>query len=241
MLATDGTWPEQDSASSAFRALARPVLIGSLALLLALGAFLAARRMSGALAAPLAPLPLVATALLVLLTATILRLRLRFTTTQWLPPLAIALFAIGCSFPGERAIDWLVWLTVAAVYGVVPMAPARRSSPAIGYEASEASDTLLQQVSRSRTTEGVDFVHGTLTAEFAAGERSATLHVAFCPPFEYVPSIEAEAVDGDDCDVKIAQVLHQGARLEVRLPRASTAPQRIRIEFAATETPPFEA
>jgi hypothetical protein len=172
----------------------------------------------------------------VLLVALIIRLRLHFAPIAWLAPFALALFAIACSFPGGRAIDWIVWLTVAAVYGLVPMTPARRSSPAAWRATDVESEVLLQQVSRSRTAEGADLVHGTLVAVFTPGERTATLHVAFCPPFEFLPTVDAEPVDGPDCSVKVEQILHQGARLEVRLARAGTTYERVTVEFIARDS-----
>jgi hypothetical protein len=239
MLATDGIWHESDSAGEEWRALERAVLIASLVVALALGIFLCARRMSGAITLPLAPTLLICTAATMLLWSLILRLRLRFSSVGWLAALALALFAVACSFPGERAIDWIIWLAVAAVYGVVPTTSARRSSPAAGRMTNGSPDLLVQQVSRSRTVEGGEFAQGMLVAEFTPGERTSTLYVAFCPPFLFLPTVDAEPVDGPDCSVKIVQVLHQGARFEVRLTRASTTPQRIRIEFVAIETPPL--
>ena len=118
---------------------------------------------------------------------------------------------------------------------MLALTPARRSSPAIGSD--QEAGQILQQFSRSRGAEGSEIIHGTLLAEFAPGERIAVLHVAFCPPFEQLPSVEAEIADGPACDVKIAQVLHQGARLEARLARASTATEQVHVEFAATGAP----
>ena len=237
MFATDGIWHESDSAGVEWRALERAVLITSLVVALALGVFLCARRMSGAITLPLPPTLLICTAATVLLWALVLRLRLRFSSVVWLAALALALFAVACSFPGERAIDWIVWLAVAAVYGVVPNTSARHSSPAAGRIVHESPELLLQQVSRSRTAEGSDVAQGMLVAEFTPGERTATLYVAFCPPFLFLPTVDAEPVDGPDCSVKIEQVLHQGARFEVRLARASTATERVAVEFVAIESP----
>ena len=189
--------------------------------------------MSGALDTPLAPLPLVLTAGGLLAWTAAIRLRLGDRRIDWLAATALALFAIACSFPGDRSIDWLAWLTVFAVYGLVP---ARRSSPAIGSD--KRSEQVLQQLTRSRIADGSEAIHGTLLAEFAPGERTTILHVAFCPPFEQLPSVEVEVDHGPGCDVKLAQVLHQGARLEVRLTRASTAAQQVTLEILATVQPP---
>lgn len=226
MLAMDGSWRDADSGTDVLRALARPVTLASLALMLGLGAFLLGRRLGGAMSEPLAPVPLVATAAALTLWATVLRLRLRSGPLAWLPLATLALFAVACSYPGGRSYDWAVWLAALAIYW---FAPARRSSPATGTELG-AHAVVTQRMARSRSGEG-EAIYGTLLAEFAAGERTVTLHVAFCPPFEQLPHVDAEAVDGE---VRVVQVLHQGARLEVRRWSDDLAPAPVPVEFAAT-------
>ena len=102
-------------------------------------------------------------------------------------------------------------------------------------ESIDDSGTLLQQMSRSRTAEGHESIHGTLVAEFSPGERTATLHVAFCPPFEKLPHVAAEIADGPDASVKVAQVLHNGVRLEVRLSEPAEFSTAVSLEIAAEE------
>lgn len=229
MLATDGIWRGAEYSRDAWRGALAPALVSSIALLLSIGVFLCIRRLSGALEVALAPVPLVVTAIGLLAWTLAVRLRLRDRRVAWLLVLVLALFAVACSYPGTRLIDWLVWLGALAALALVP---ARRSSPAIGSD--QGAGQVLQQLSRSRGADGSEIVHGTLLAEFAPAERIAVLHVAFCPPFERLPSVEAEVADGPACDVKIVQVLHQGARLEARLAHASTVAEQVRVEFAAT-------
>jgi hypothetical protein len=124
----------------------------------------------------------------------------------------------------RRIVDWLVWLPAIAGDWWLRWAlfPAKRSSPPIGARSTSVQDDpvdeqLLQQITRTPTAEGREVIHGTLVAELAAGERSATLYVAFCPPFERLPQVEAEATDCPDASVKLIQALHHGAQLEVCL------------------------
>jgi hypothetical protein len=234
LLATDGTWREVENAVDDWRAAIAPALVASLALALAVAVFLFVRRVSGAFDTPLAPLPLLLTTGGLVAWSAAVRLRLRDHRVDWLSAVVLALFAVACSFPGSRWIDWGVWLAAIVAYGLIP---ARRSSPAS--ESITNSDELLQQLTRSRTADGCEAIHGTLVAEFAPGERIVVLHAAFCPPFERLPTVEAEAADGPACEVKVAQVLHQGTRLEARLSHASTAAERVNIDFAATNRPPL--
>jgi len=108
--------------------------------------------------------------------------------------------------------------------------PARRSSPA----ARPVAD-ILQQLTRVRTAEGRVAVRGTLVAEFAAGARDAMLYVAFCPPFERLPEVDAHVTDDTTASVKVAQRLHHGAQLDVRLPAAAENSLTVTVEFFAAE------
>ncbi len=191
MLATDGTWREADDAVDDWRAAIAPALVASLALALVVAVFLFVRRVSGAFDTPLAPVPLLLTAGGLVAWSAAVRLRLRDRRVDWLSAIVLALFAIACSFPGSRWIDWGVWLSATAACGLVP---ARRSSPAV--TSASIDDQLLQQLTRSRTADGCEAIHGRLVAEFAPGERTVVMHVAFCPPFERLPTVEAEAADG---------------------------------------------
>ncbi len=231
MLATDGTWRGSDVASDNWRGAVDSALTASLVLLLFAGTFLLARRLGGALDTLLAPLPLVLTATGLLAWTAAIRLHLHDRRAVWLSFFVFALFALACSFPGVRTLDWLVWLSTLAAYGLIP---TRCGSPAVG---SDKVTSRLQQLTRSRMADGSETIAGTLLAEFAPGERTAVLHVAFCPPFERLPSVDAEVANRPACNVKVAQVLHQGVRLEARLSRASTAAQRVTIEFVASGRP----
>ncbi|EAQ81830.1 hypothetical protein [Blastopirellula marina] len=74
---------------------------------------------------------------------------------------------------------------------------------------------VSQQLTRAHeaTTE---VVYGYLRADFAAGERHQTLHVAFCPPLAHIPEVEICQVDGPEVSVKTTLVEAHGARVELR-------------------------
>jgi hypothetical protein len=83
-------------------------------------------------------------------------------------------------------------------------------------------------------------IRGTLVAEFVAGQREATLYVAFCPPFERLPDVEAHVTDDSMASVKVAQRLHNGAQLEVRLPELAENSLTVTVEFLAAEPDPTD-
>src|SRR4029079_15317041 len=96
-------------------------------------------------------------------------------------------------------------------------------------------ERVLQQLTRFRTAEGKDTIRGTVVAEFAVGERQTTVYIGFCPPFERLPQVEANIIDDFDAEVKLAQVLHNGAQLDVRLSEPAEDALTVSIEFFASE------
>jgi hypothetical protein len=97
-------------------------------------------------------------------------------------------------------------------------------------------DQLLQDFTRLRNpATGAESLFGTLRAEFAPGERTDVLHVAFCPPFAGTPNVEAEQAEGPDAVVRVTQALAHGARLEVRLASTATETSSVLIDFAASD------
>lgn len=233
MLATDGTWRDTGSPLVAWRGAIAPALRASLILLLLVGALMLVRRLSGALDSPLAPAPLIATAAGLAAWGIAVRFQFGCRRVAWVTFAVLALFAIGCSFPGGRFVDWLAWTgALTAVWFI----PAKLQLPVAG--SVSPIEQTLQELTRSRAADGIETIRGKVVAEFAANERTAVVHVAFCPPFERLPAVEAHRTAGPGCEVKIAQVLHQGVRLEIRLTRASTATERVKLEFVAHDQPP---
>ncbi len=84
-------------------------------------------------------------------------------------------------------------------------------------EPAEPAADVLQQLTLRITAEGGQELSGWLRMPLAAGQRSGSLHVAFCPAFGQAPRVEVEPVCGPDCRIKAAQVLPYGARLDVKL------------------------
>ncbi len=99
----------------------------------------------------------------------------------------------------------------------------------------EGESIVTQQLTRYRHTDGSEAIHGMLLAEFQPKDRTTTLVVAFCPPFEQLPSVEAEAMDESGASVKVTQLLHNGCQLEVRLSQPVEEPTHIAIEFLASD------
>ncbi|MCA9261622.1 MAG: hypothetical protein KDA61_20535, partial [Planctomycetales bacterium] len=221
-------------------------------------------------------------------------LPLRTLAIGWGTSLALALLAVGCCYPGDRNVEWLVWLpllvcdqfwrqsffdrlgqvslqggesidlgqlnpamtgSVGSSQGVALdsdqlSAASRESSDeevdwelleALGEDsdaansgdAAQAGEQIVQQLFRVREADGRESIYGTVLADFQQGQRTATLHVGFCPPLGPAPTVEAEPLDFPWAKVKVAQTLAHGVRLDVRLSEAAEEPFRVPIDFAA--------
>src|SRR5262245_8374935 len=114
MSATEGISRVSLSRGAA-RAWPRQALSASIFFAIGLGVFLVARRSGGALEVALPPLQLAAAGVLLLTWALAARAVVRGPWATGFITGSLLLFAVACSFPGERAIDWLVWLTVFGV------------------------------------------------------------------------------------------------------------------------------
>ena len=134
MSASEATWRDVVRGRAARQWPIAQGLITPIFLALGLAIFLLVRRASGALVAPLPPLALFATA--AGLFAWVWSVRLAWSwranrdavvTPQidrmivvWLPQLTLMLVAVACSYPGRRAVDWLVWLPVIVANSIGP-------------------------------------------------------------------------------------------------------------------------
>jgi hypothetical protein len=274
MSAGEGAWRAETKDPAAHRWPIAHGLLASIVLAFGLALFLLVRRATGALIAPLPPAPLLLTAAAILVWVWYARTAwqrcvgreivfsrsLDQLMAAWLPPATLVLVVVACSYPGGRAVDWVVWLPVLAASAAGPPvlerwqrtqtepvipAPAKAaqrspSSPAALplelREPIEESGTLLQRLTRSRAADGRETVSGTVIAEFGPGERSAIVHVAFCPPFEMLPQVEAEITEGPDASVQVTQVLHHGVRLDVRLMEPTVEAADVWLEIVAHES-----
>ncbi|MFO0789526.1 MAG: hypothetical protein U0805_08710 [Pirellulales bacterium] len=216
---------------------------------LAVACFLLYRRTSGALTEPLPTAPLCWLAAFITLWAYTLReLSGRNPLITGLTLTTIVVFAVACSYPGARIIDWLAWPAAMFVTVLSPKilesldddeldwSDRKHHKPVtILVDDAEESEHVLQQVTRVRTAEGHEAIRGQLIAEFAAGERQTTLYASFCPPFEHLPHVDVNLANDFEATVKPTQVLHNGAQFDVRLAEPAEEAATVLIEFFATD------
>ncbi len=168
----------------------------------------------------------------------------------WLPPAVLLAICWALLLPGSSALGaagliaelavaetaaWVLWRRRRTA-SQRPAADLSAEARAAGGPAhlGDPTEEVLAETVRQRDFDSRETIRGWLRAEFAAGQRTASLHVAFCPALAGRPSCEAEQVEGPPATVRVAQVLPYGARIDVKLEAPASRPLAVRIEFAAT-------
>ena len=239
------------------------VSVSSGGLLSAFSALVAFRRLWGGLqSAPTLPALLVVGVLLAVLAAVAhggARLLCGkqasvYRVTQVFLPLSlgVAVFSIcvpGVSFLGVTSVVlilgceelfWLLRLDPARGFysqhpSDPPMVRGREETnfPMVQQEAADFPTEVLRRIERFKGPAGEDICAGQIRSEFLPGQRTSAMHLEFCPPFQRIPVLHVEQVDGPDATVKTTQILPYGARLEVRLNQSGAEHIETRIEFSA--------
>ena len=100
-------------------------------------------------------------------------------------------------------------------------------------EIADFPSDVVRRIERSIGPVGEDICAGQIRTGFLPGQRTAAIHLDFCPPFQRVPVLHVEQVEGPDAAVKTSQILPYGARLEIRLAQIGDEYFETRIEFSA--------
>jgi len=107
-------------------------------------------------------------------------------------------------------------------------------SDSLAVDVAGLPDGVWQQITQAHDDDGQQVFYGRLRGEFAVGQRSTSLHVAFCPPLESVPQIFAEQIEGPEVTIKPAQVLPYGVRFDVKRNSLGEGCETVIIEFYAS-------
>jgi hypothetical protein len=230
---------------------------------LAAALLLASRRLAGALV--VAPSPTVAAAcggtIGVLLWASHVARRSRADAYDWLIPGVLQIFLFGeglvqlvaaavvagsLSIAGIRPSSLvLLWLPVIGTAAWMTWQRARpirdrriEGEDFVCAKPQALGPNVSLMLTRTVDAVGRDVVEGTVVARFAAGERFASVHLAFCPPFARTPTIAFHTLGDVAADVKAAQIVPYAARFDVKLRSAAAAPLEIPLTFVAS--PPVD-
>lgn len=154
-------------------------------------------------------------------------------------------------FASFLAIAGIVWrppwasaaliVLLLGIIGTLDWAARRWNSPKWSLdvnpneEGEAIEETVLQQMIRSKTSEGLERLDGTFLAEFLADSMTTTVHIPFCPAFERVPTVQVFAADESDAHLRIASAKPFGIRVDVK--RKSLTTDKIRFVVIAEEAP----
>jgi hypothetical protein len=148
-------------------------------------------------------------------------------TALWLGP------ALACAWPSV-----LAWRSTRRADRAAPFVPrAGGTFPTIDGEDEELAEPAegearpLARIDRLQVDDRTAAVEGWVRAELATGQRTTSVHVAFCPPFARVPDLDFEQASGPEARIKLGQVQAYGARWEVKL--AEQGPAEVEISFSA--------
>jgi hypothetical protein len=184
---------------------------------------------------------------------------------EWMLPLLLATLvtlSVGKVPGSSQAALWAMWgfLGTSEVTWILALLITRRSqrsdartdsqpilSPPVLLDpaGSEVSDTLMdtpagaltQQMTRSLQEDGSELIFAATQADFEAGQRTQTVHLAFCPPLQHPPSMECNQLDGPTCRIKVAESQIYGARFEIRLQDRCPQPVQVRFQVEARSEP----
>jgi hypothetical protein len=92
---------------------------------------------------------------------------------------------------------------------------------------------VTQQITRRLNEDGVEELAGWLRLTFAAGQRTGSAHVAFCPPLAVAPQVTVEQIEGPEARIKTAQLLPYGARFDLKLAAAADEDTSVLLQFTA--------
>ncbi len=116
-----------------------------------------------------------------------------------------------------------------------------------GFEENDGETLAMQR--RVRTEEGGTQIFGSVAVEFEGDAEVAPVFIAFCPPFEGVPSFDFEQIAGPEVALQASSVQPFGVRLEAKRRVAQTSEMLETQEVAGAETirieyfaafPPFD-
>ena len=145
-----------------------------------------------------------------------------FLTTQFALWMACALAVLGVfwrTVPFEPRI--LLFGLLVALIAVAELAWWRRPARSLPLQEDEepveeeCNAGTTQQIVRFHAEDGTERLEGTFLVEFIPEQRTASVHVPFCPAFEATPTVEALLLDGD-ATLSVVKPRSFGVRIDVK-------------------------
>ncbi len=92
-------------------------------------------------------------------------------------------------------------------------------------------DDQVHQFITRRQIDSEDVITGFYRCQFESGQQRSVIHLPFIPALNYIPSIEIDLIEREDCRYRIGDLQKFGVRIEVTLPRPSSHFQSIVLGF----------
>jgi hypothetical protein len=90
-------------------------------------------------------------------------------------------------------------------------------------ESNNATDRqITQRMTRQTLSDGSEEIEGSVRVLFAAGQRLASVHVPFSPPFAIAPQVECELASDEEARWKVSVVYPYGMRIELKRSNGET-------------------
>jgi hypothetical protein len=226
--------------------------IATVSALAAVAGLLAIRRLAGGLSTPLGWFELTATGVLwggVSLTCRLLWHKCTAEVgerlepiVRWAPLVSGVVLAAAILLPGSSLVgaSLLVALLVGeemwSCFGLPWSSWSIRPSGSLDEGAITHGlfdESCDQQLTRRRLPTGEESLEAWLRVRFEAGQRTATAHVGYCPPFERTPHLTVDVMSTSPARIKVDQVLPFGARLEVKLAAAAAKQDCVVLKLLA--------
>lgn len=153
-----------------------------------------------------------------------------WTGVRRVPPLASSRFGHGTDSPAE----------LGGAKGPSPLPSETKGRDVADLPRMVNEPNVFQEFVRSRDPMGEELLRGWVRVPFAPGQRIASVHLAFCPPFGSAPTLDIVQQFGPEGRIKVVQVLPLGARLDVKLHETSPNDASVILEVLAKAPGPTD-
>ena len=103
-----------------------------------------------------------------------------------------------------------------------------------------SDESTTQWMTRQSLPDGVDQIEGAIRVSFVAGQKAASVHVPFSPPFAAVPKVECEVDSDEAARWKVSVVYAYGMRVELKR-ESAREPAEIELSYSAVSERAAEA
>ena len=104
--------------------------------------------------------------------------------------------------------------------------------PLVDDEVDATDGQITQRMTRQTLPDGAEEIEGSVRVLFSAGQRLASVHVPFSPPFAVAPQVECELNSEEDARWKVSVVYPYGMRIELKR-SGSSADAEVELNYSA--------